>query len=283
MSPISVLLLRTNVDWSALQGSDLSMLSRTSRASRRLKHAERRNLPSAIDMWNGVFGISFAAYRRRLRAIAELNWSGIKKLDLFIKTSTIHTVLRNLRQFVVFPVDDDDWFCPRIVEVLRRSAPADADAVWWPDGVFGLDLRRRLATAPQAWRRRRAHFATNDYAVTARGYHSLDERSAARVLLNHGVAARTFSKQGKTAACIGRYLSVTCKSLASSLNLAVTTSASQLVDNLTAHMTAPCVVPRGLGWASPYIEMARQLNRELLESVLHDPLRKDAEDSESAA
>lgn len=266
MTVTSVLLLRTNIDWCTLQGAELSTLRGAGGTSRRLDSAERRSLPAAIGMWNDVFGMTFAEYRRRLRAIAEINWSCINGLDLFIKTSTLRSVLASLSDFVVFPVDDDDWFSPDLVNVLRRSIEPSLDAVDWPDGVYGVDLRRRSADSPQIWRRKRSRFATNNYAVLKNGFRALNDRGSEKILLRHEKAKRWFLQSTRMVKRIPRYLSVTCKSPASSRNLTFTKSAKQLVDQLQSHVAAPCVIPTELGWAEPYVEMTRQLNRELLES-----------------
>lgn len=270
--PTSILFLRTNIRWSELTPEAFRDLERTNPTARRTKSIERRRIASAIAAWNSWFSLTYFEYRHRLREIAQANWANIRDLDVMINNSARYDSLDSYDDYRVFPVDDDDWFHPDVVREIRRADTGDADAFSWPDAVYGsldgedLDAGIAGTGGTVRLRRRPERFLTNNYCLTRSGIIACGIDRARQAVVNHGFAWKLFKSSMFKRQRLDRYLSVTCKSLASTMNLLTVRSPDQFLPRLEKTLGKPAAIPAEVHWAAPYMRQVERLNQDLYES-----------------
>ena len=72
MSIPVVLYVRTNIDWGGLTEETFLRQEQHSNSVRGMTEAQKGEFLRAIRLWNLTFGMSYFAYRQRLKEIAEL-------------------------------------------------------------------------------------------------------------------------------------------------------------------------------------------------------------------
>ena len=185
-----VLYVRTNLDWGTLTEETFLRQEERANSVRAMSADQKQTLLNAIQLWNRTFGVSYFAYRQRLKEIAELNWTRIRNLDLVVRRQDLLTILEHVDRFIVLPVDDDDWFHPDVADILRRHSRPDVDAFHWPDGLYrSVPFQDRFKqTASQdrlVVRHWPGDFATNGYALTRTGLSRCNTQTRQRVLAFH--------------------------------------------------------------------------------------------------
>ncbi len=265
-----VAFLRTNINWLDMTWEEFEALEERNDTARRVNHREKGLLSNAIQIWNDLFGVSYFAIRHRLRLIAETTWAQILDLDVFIKSSTSDSLLESFDDFIVMPVDDDDWFHPRVAQVLRKHFTSSSEGFYWDDAVLGGTHKRGGIHCVQnfALRSPNRQLCTNNYALTKAGYfkHSVDDRR--RILLDHVYANDLFLQGLARCEHVPHWLlSMTNKTIASSVNLRSTEGPLHLLTRLKTLIEAPLEIPQSVMWASGYIRQIQELNRELYESA----------------
>jgi hypothetical protein len=216
-----------------------------------------------VELWNDTFNLPFHVFRARVREIARLNHSRVE--------GAICAGWDEIPDgSLVLPVDDDDWFAPDIVRVLRAEFDPRAVGYYWISSwvevptTLGHRLyliqRRLLPWTPPKW-----IFTTNNYAMVKAG----DVRW---LLERHTQASRWF--EGKiegpprgTMKRIDRRLSVANRTLGSQTSLRFnhpSMSRSELIRKYRRYRRLyERRTPRELDWCRPYKRMMAALMAEL--------------------
>lgn len=268
-TPTVVLYVRTNVDWGSMTEETFLNQESHHRAARPIPVSEKRQLLERIRLWNRTFPVTYFQYRQRLKEIAEFNWSRLTDIDLVIRHPELISLLERLDEFLVLPVDDDDWFHPQIARTLQARCGTETDALHWTSGAYDSVPRQRQFG--KGWGRLRfweaaGTFATNNYAITRRGFARCAAGERKGILVYHGMAGRIFHQPKFRRMFFEEPLSITNKSLAATTNLGVIESRSDLLRNVPDLHERTTEIPTSLVWAREYIELTEQLNRELCPS-----------------
>ncbi|MFV0442077.1 MAG: class I SAM-dependent methyltransferase [Planctomycetaceae bacterium] len=263
-----VLYVRTNLDWETLTEESFLRQEECANSVRAMSADQKQTLLHAIQLWNRTFGVSYFAYRQRLKEIAELNWTRIRNLDLVVRRQDLFTVVEHLDRFIVLPVDDDDWFHPDVADILRRHWRPDVDAFHWPDGLYrSVPFQDRFdQTAAQdrlVVRHWAGDFATNGYALTRTGVSRCNVQTRRRVLAFHWAAGKTFHQPGFTRCWIDQPLSASNKSLASATNLKALFHRADVVRNVPHLRRRTTNIPPQLRWTQEYVALTEHLNKSL--------------------
>jgi hypothetical protein len=152
MEPQVCIYLRRTLDW-----GDAALVERELEASLRPK----------FEAWNATFNLAYHEFRQRIKRITELNLSRVE-----------HAVVAPLDEIpdhaLIVPIDDDDWFSPRLADGLRAAYEPDLAGYLWKD--YSVELPRALRSRLNilVWRARGNRPLTcgsNSYAVTREGEH----------------------------------------------------------------------------------------------------------------
>jgi hypothetical protein len=263
-----VLYVRTNVDWGSMTEENFLRQEQFSNSVRALSDAQKEGFLQAIRLWNRTFGMSYFAYRQRLKEIAELNWTRVRNLDLVVRRPDLITILDGLDRYVVLPVDDDDWFHPDVANVLRRRWQPDIDAFHWPDGLYrSVPFQDRFDQPANqerlVVRRWDSDFTTNGYATTRKGLSEIHGQMRHRVLDFHWAAGKAFHRDGAMRCFIDQALSASNKSLASATNLKALVDRSLITRNIPHLLRQTTSIQPPLRWAADYITQTELLNQTL--------------------
>ena len=157
-----------------------------------------------IELWNKTFSTTYFKVRQTLKEITLANFMTVTGADC-VRLNELLEKPQIAADIVLFS-DDDDWFCPVLLEELE-GVPADIGGVTWPsvryDGAFQL--------------RKDIYCYTNNYAVLAPAH---KQPNWVELYAQHGGADACFHKRAvvKTAR-IGSLLSVTNKHPASTVTI----------------------------------------------------------------
>lgn len=267
--PIPVALhVRTNIDWGAMTEDGFLQQERLSTSTSVMSAEQRQGFLTAIRLWNRTFSMSYFEYRQRLKEIAELSWTRIRNLDLVLRRPDLSAILDSLDEYIVLPVDDDDWFHPDIADVLRRRWRPSVDAFHWPDGLYRpVPFQERFDQSAHQirliLRKLHADFATNGYALTRTGLSKCKAPLRGRVLAFHWAAGKTYRQDGFECCLVDRPLSASNKSLASRTNLQSLVDRSHLLRNVPHLMRRTTDIPQSLHWTREYIALTESLNLAL--------------------
>jgi hypothetical protein len=118
-----------------------------------------------VEIWNKTLSMPFHVFRARVREIAALNQSRLRNVR--------HSDWESIPDgSLVLPTDDDDWFDPRIGEVLAAQLDDGAIACRWPSRWFEVPLSpgHHLHLLRHRWLGRPLMFfcTTNNYALVKR-------------------------------------------------------------------------------------------------------------------
>ncbi len=69
--------------------------------------------------WEKTFSMTFFEFRARLAELTLKNWARLD-VDLILMFSDVTDIPQKPNHLII-PVDDDDWFSPRLTEVLRSG------------------------------------------------------------------------------------------------------------------------------------------------------------------
>lgn len=268
MSIPVVLHVRTNIDWATMTEEGFLRQEQPPGSACPMSAEQRQALLRAIRLWDRTFRMSYFSYRQRLKEIAELSWTRIRNLDLILRRPGLSAILDILDEYIVLPVDDDDWFHPDIADVLRRRWRPGVDAFHWPDGLYRpVPFQERFDQSAHQirliLRKLHADFATNGYALTRTGLSKCKAPLRGRVLAFHWAAGKTYRQDGFECCYVDRPLSASNKSLASRTNLQSLVDRSHLLRNVPHLMRRTTDIPQSLHWTREYIALTESLNLAL--------------------
>lgn len=267
MDPLVVLYVRTNVAWWKMDATRYFTQDPQRDGVRVLSAKQRPKLFRAVRVWNRTFRMPYWEYRHRLLEIAAKNWARLGGVDLIVKGGRAFDILNRLDRFLVVPVDDDDWFHPKMAEILRERYDPAWHAFRWTDAYYQTAPRGRQAGGPQLVpRRQTADFPTNGYAITAAGWRACPESARHRVIFFHVAAGKVFQKAPYRCCVLEHVLSATGKSLASSVNLQEVENAAELRRLAAQSIARTVTVPPDLNWTAEPIRMLDELNQQLWDS-----------------
>ena len=219
----------------------------------------RAQLPEAfqpvVELWNGTFRMPYRLFRRELSRIAQLNWSRIQGAVCVPREEVPE-------DGVVVPTDDDDWFSPRLAEVLEEHVDGHHVGYYWPSEFIEVPISLRH----QFGRIRRAMFprtppkwlcTTNNYAVVLRS-------DTAPMIGSHIQASRWFMAHPRAVKRLDEHLSVMNRTLASRTSLWSKPSRAALVRKFRRYQKLyRRAIASELSWCEPYVAMMRDLMDQL--------------------
>lgn len=134
-------------------------------------------------------GLTFVRFRERIRQIAAESLSYLPGVIVVHDFQTLLTLTRSVKNFLVIPVDDDDWYCPDIADRLSRiRVQAGKQLVAWPDLVWWCDFKQN-SLAERFGVQEPSDVAravgSNTYAVTPRAFSELNRETLKTVLDCH--------------------------------------------------------------------------------------------------
>jgi hypothetical protein len=208
------------------------------------------------EMWNATFDMPYAAFRQRVKEIAELSLSRVVGAR---RTSLGEVPPGEL----IVPVDDDDWFAPNLANEIRRLFDPDASGYRWRrDVVEPLPGGSRIRSW---WVRNRElerlTCASNNYAI-------VNTPRLTALVSNHLRASEYFDAHPAELRRTTKVLGIQNRSPASQTALAwrrPTISRGELIETLERYrgLHGSWKLGRALRWAAPYLRATADLIDEL--------------------
>jgi hypothetical protein len=208
-----------------------------------------------VEVWNATFTMPYHLFRRELKRIAQLSLSRIPGAVCVLREEVPEYA-------VVVPADDDDWFSPRLAQVLGANIDGQHVGYYWPSEFIEvpISLAHRLGLI------RRAIFprtlpkwlcTTNNYAVVMRP-------ETVALIGSHIQASGWFVAHADAVKRLGERLSVMNRSLASRTSLRSKPSWSALVRKYHRYQKLyhRALSPE-LSWCEPYVAMMSDLMTQL--------------------
>jgi len=120
-------------------------------------------------------GLTYTRFRERLQQIAAEVLSRIKGVIVVHDFSTLQRLVERLGEYVVIPIDDDDWLDPNIGERLSGlTLRSETRIVSWPDVVWWCDFdsanRFFERVGVQSMERYPQVVGSNSYAITGKAF-----------------------------------------------------------------------------------------------------------------
>jgi hypothetical protein len=208
-----------------------------------------------VETWNATFNMPYHLFRRELKRIAQLNLSRVP--------GAVCVRREEVPEYgVVVPTDDDDWFSPRLAEVLEKNIDGRHAGYYWPSKFIEVPIHLphqlgliRRAIFPRT--RPKWLCTTNNYAVVFRG-------ETAALASSHIQASNWFVGHPTAVKRIGEPLSVMNRSLASRTALRSRPSRAALVRKFRRYekLYRRPLSPE-LSWCQPYVAMMGDLMAQL--------------------
>ncbi len=214
-----------------------------------------QTIAPAVALWNATFAMPYHLFRHELKRIAQLTQSRIPGAVCVPSTDVPAGAL-------VVPTDDDDWFSPRLAQVLEAEVDGHHVGYYWPSTFIevpislghelGLIRRALFPRTPPKWL-----CITNNYAVVMGA-------DTAALIDNHMHASRWFLAHPAAVKRVGERLSVMNRSLASTTSLWSNPSRSALLRKFRRYQKLyRKALPPELSWCEPYVAMMRDLMDQL--------------------
>lgn len=234
----------------------------------------------SLTAWQDIFDMSFFEYRHRIYQIAQRNWGNILGLeDIFMsdgghdKTLDMIRKIRKIKDAMILPVDDDDWFSPKIKQELEPYS--HHPIIHWRQGRYDPYADRNnnfvLRNAEPY------HFFTNNYAYTPFLYSFVNEFHQAEMTLMHlhfnDIVRNTiFEPVRCNWITLPKCFGVTNKTLASLSKLNKKKSAKHFLACMGRHQKLSsekslCTAMEWAPWIMRSIKETEELHHELKESL----------------
>jgi len=201
------------------------------------------NIFPQVKWWNSLCSISYFEYRKKVTDITLRNISKTNPSIVLSKKIEIQN-----DKFIFLPTDDDDWYHPKIFEILEKHI--ESDLIIWKNFI---NKEYRNPT----------RIFTNNYALTHNGKQKLKDKGLIPSNILFGDFPEMFdvlqSKYIKTSK-INECLSVTNRTLASATILSNYKKKSEFVSQLMEVKKNKIEAPT---WALEEVEMMNDLNESV--------------------
>lgn len=129
---IKYIYLRNSLDWSSLKS--IQDYIEANIYSRQLIKDWMPHIINSIEQWNCHFNINYFEFRAKMKEIMLFNISKIE--DVVVIDKNKKQVLSNSENFILYPIDDDDWASPEIFDCAKKNMDIEDDVIVWPFGFF---------------------------------------------------------------------------------------------------------------------------------------------------
>ena len=216
----------------------------------------RPDFRAKFDTWNATFDLPYAAFRQRLKEIAQLNLSRVESAAL--------TLLEEVPPGeLIIPVDDDDWFAPNVAHEIRRASEPGRVGYHWMRQVISPSRRRRKFRIRLRRKKLGGRYscATNNYAV-------VNTPELAPLTLNHKGASEYFDAHPTQVARIPKTLAIQNRNVASQTALAwrrPRIARDELIEVFHRYrdIYATWKLRPELNWAQPCVDRMAELMEEI--------------------
>jgi hypothetical protein len=228
------------------------------------------NIDELIGLWNERFGVDFFTCRSRLKEMCEDSIAQIPGADR-ISYRDVESFGRQIKKYVAFYHDDDDWFSPDMGTILEEVLPRKYDVCVFPLVRLSAEtatLVRQVGKPPaiQVGRPRpfSHRYQSNNYGINGRAC----DRETFLGMKDHVLASEYANSHGLRDAYIDRIISATAKTPCSAQVLMQVfqepAEAEEFVRRYVAALGA-AVIPDHLPWISDRLKKVVELFTQALE------------------
>ena len=102
---------------------------------------DHHTMVPVIRLWDELFSISYFKFREELNLLARTNWQDIPgNMEIIEGLDQFCRLVDSGQDAVIIPVDDDDWFSPRLDKVIPKITKSTA-WIAWNDGLFSTGFQ----------------------------------------------------------------------------------------------------------------------------------------------
>jgi hypothetical protein len=132
MLPLRIL-VRSNTDWRRLDRATFALQSEPTIPLHLIKFAAEHDL---LSLWDAVFPLDFFEYRARLQHISKESFVRACPTAISYGFDDFDEWFDGTDEEIIVPTDDDDFFSPKLPEIVSAFGP-DTNIVVWPFSRFG--------------------------------------------------------------------------------------------------------------------------------------------------
>jgi hypothetical protein len=252
--------MRSSLDWGKLKSIDDYLDA--NRDGRPLMKKWLPRIAAAISEWDSAFNIKYFEFRERMKNITLKNISKVK--DAIITNRSEKKFCDDDGDFVIYPIDDDDWVWEDIFFIVCAELNKEDDLIAWPFGFFRsngamkTDIEKPIDDIKWVY--------SNNAAITRRGYQKFcDSCVECDFLEDHREADELCHKSGVNVRIINKTISAYNHSPASATKLWGLTAGNKNEDiySLLSNYDKLPHIPEELAWSVSYAEEMWQLISEL--------------------
>ena len=252
--------MRSSLDWGRLKSID-DYLAANAEARPLMKNWLPR-LAESIKKWDSAFNIKYFEFREMMKNITLNSISKIK--DATITSNLENKFREDNDDFMIYPIDDDDWVSEDIFKSVCLELNEEDDAAVWPFGFFRsnkamkTDIRKPIDDIKWVY--------SNNAVITRKGYEKFCSLCVeCDFLENHREADELCQKNGVNVRVIDKALSAYNHSPASATKLWGLTAGNKDEDvhTLLSNYGKMPHIPEELAWSIPYAEEMWGLISEL--------------------
>lgn len=251
--------IRSSLDWAGLKSTDDYLDA--NRDARPLMKNWLPRLAKAIKEWDSVFNIKYFEFRGRMK---DITMKSVSKVKDAIITNKLEKKIDENGDFVIYPIDDDDWVSEDIFVNVCAELNGEDDLAVWPFGFFRgneaikTDIEKPIDNIRWVY--------SNNSVVTRKGYKKFCDLCAeCDFLENHREVDELCQKSGVNVRIVKKTLSAYNHSPASATKLWGLSAGNKHEDVstlLSSYEKLP-YIPEELRWSIPYAEEMWELISEL--------------------
>lgn len=266
-----IIFLRSHVDWQSIR---LENYMQQERGAPGVDEPYLARLEPRLKMWSETFGMSWFRYRNELRKIHAVNIDGVRGVDAVVRSfSTLQRLNWTTEPTWVLPIDDDDWYAPKVADHVRQYDPGTYHFQYWPIVRY---MQVLAPTEPdEAVVSLQEPFAnydfclTNMYAVSNAGIANVPGEFRQKVLTHHGCSVQKVTGNAakpKIPPVPGSPLGVTIKSPASITQVLSCNTPQELVAMVNTFHDRTPRISRLPAYAQSPAMQSLELLEELIDS-----------------